>query len=554
MCTTIGYWLFYVITVKHFVAMSEVQPLLSKKSISNIISEFRSILREKGMDPHSYIPRQQWYERPQKSPKKRERAPCNPSKEQLIAILLAKHDSFNTWAKFAASRNHYEVYQSKVHYLEKRLVANVAGVHLFQRGAFLNPGMALGIYLEMAFRDKLCHHGQYQRSLCIFLDANHMDPYPFDKCHLLAFSLPEVRQPHQLAAIQPIGRWLGPDNSCALWRIFTMINMVAVLVAAKNGSYGEPMRIKWCPDWGAYTAICNWVGPGQEMACVACHAPKTYWKLPRNRKFPKRRLEHYQTPFKEFLTLFEVEEDIVYCIAHNWALVCTHLFIHGCYLWMQQYMPARVPYLLAVYRKHLDACPYKPPLSEGTHRKDWKLSCNHAKQLLFSDSFWDDMAWVLPRTCDGLATTNPMNPDGLQTIDPFHLFLKELRRLGLQLFSWTPANVSTRTQDCDALHVLYYEIGLPQKRFTVAFHYFLCHYQERLERHGNLMGLSTKGGEHTHQPHKSIIHARPGYPKWKCPMGLYCCMLHAALQLAFWVEGIRHPKNAAQHQISLLGN
>ena len=149
-----------------------------------------------------------------------------------------------------------------------------------------------------------------------------------------------------------------------------MIGLIPILIAAKNGAYGEPLCLKWGPDWGAYTAMCNWVQPSHEMACVACHAPKTYWKSPGSRKLPKRLLKHYITPCEEFLMLFETEEDIIYCVAHCWALVLSHALIHGCYLWIQQYAPGRLPALLAVYAAHLRAFAYKAPLSEATHGKD----------------------------------------------------------------------------------------------------------------------------------------------------------------------------------------
>ena len=50
-----------------------------------------------------------------------------------------------------------------------------------------------------------------------------------------------------------------------------------------------------------------------------------------------------------------------------------------------------------------------------------------------------------------------------------------------QLLSWNPSGVSTRNAYFDLLHALYIQCGLPKERITAQVHYFLCHYQSRLE-------------------------------------------------------------------------
>ena len=41
----------------------------------------------------------------------------------------------------------------------------------------------------------------------------------------------------------------------------------------------------------------------------------------------------------------------------------------------------------------------------------------------------------------------------------------------------------------DACYALYFGLGLPKRRFTVAFECFLCCYHERLQQHSNVLGV-----------------------------------------------------------------
>ena len=121
----------------------------------------------------------------------------------------------------------------------------------------------------------------------------------------------------------------------------------------------------------------------------------------------------------------------------------------------------------------------------------------------------------------------------------------------LSLLSWNPSRVSTRNADCDRLHALYIQLGLPKERITAQVHYFLCHYQSRLEWHGNLQGLNTEGGEHCHGHNKEFVMCRPSTPHWKCPIGIEIGVEDSALGLALWAEGHQVPSTGCDHTITV---
>ena len=94
---------------------------------------------------------------------------------------------------------------------------------------------------------------------------------------------------------------------------------------------------------------------------------------------------------------------------------------------------------------------------------------------------------------------------------------------------------------CRGAHQLFWDLGFPLRRFRVPIHYFLEHYTPRLRKHGNLVGMSSEGGEHVHQPHSKIVQKRPSRPRGNCPVGLAEIMKHVRLWLGLWRQGWLSP-------------
>ena len=104
---------------------------------------------------------------------------------------------------------------------------------------------------------------------------------------------------------------------------------------------------------------------------------------------------------------------------------------------------------------------------------------------------------------------------------------------------------------CREAHQLFWDLGFPLRRFGVPIHYFLEHYTPRLRKHGNLVGMSSEGGEHVHQPHSKIVQKRPSRPRGKCPVGLVEIMKHVKLWLGLWRQGWMSPTLWYTHEAKL---
>ena len=243
--------------------------------------------------------------------------------------------------------------------------------------------------------------------------------------------------------------------------------------------------ITWAPDWGAYEMVLGLVDPGHEEGCLECYARRGQWHIPGFEKQPVRLVQHCRTACKRFLQLFPDRRNIVYDPLHCIALVLTMILLHALDLLFQDKYPNHVEELRRIYRQHIQGGEYRGPAHAGPEYKGWKLSNNQAKALLDTEEFWAALAGLFGRAC-------------AHVVDDLVFYVNELRRLADQLLSWNPSRVSTRNADCDRLHALYIQLGLPKERITAQVHDFLCHYQSWLEWHGNLQGLNTEGGEHCH--------------------------------------------------------
>ena len=59
--------------------------------------------------------------------------------------------------------------------------------------------------------------------------------------------------------------------------------------------------------------------------------------------------------------------------------------------------------------------------------------------------------------------------------EPLQFYLRELRRLALQLMATAPKRVKARDRDYRRLDELLSVLHLPEERLTVQCHYFLAH-------------------------------------------------------------------------------
>ena len=482
-------------------------------------------------------------------PAPRKRAPPG-TPEVVLEALLARRAKNSTWEGFKAARGGKAVYKNKIIAMEKALTSDLA-VSTTRHGAFLNGFTAIPLYLHLAQQSHVLHQGDYPPGLLIFWDANSM--YAGKKCHLLSISLPQAKQPHQLGLQLPLGRWNGPENHSAVWKVFESMNLVHALKSAMQiHMHGKRLRLVWSPDWAALRTILNHAPPGSELGCVFCWSMKTNWRLFGGPKGPLRVFENFDTRCRPFLDLFASMLDIIYDPLHCCALVLTHMVVHAIYFWVQQNLPAAYQaQLLGVYKTHLLQHPFFAAESVKIGPNDWAMSNNLTKSVLFNCTFWADLSTLLPRTTQGLVVQHQLVDGGAILDDPLHEYLQLLRALAVQLLAWKPLNVATRQADCARLHALHSALGFPKERFTIAFHVFLEHYGDRLERHGNLQGMCTEGGEHSHQRDAQIVATRKSTPAHKCPIGLECCMQDAALGLGLWRNGFWVPANYYEDAVSL---
>ena len=158
---------------------------------------------------------------------------------------------------------------------------------------------------------------------------------------------------------------------------------------------------------------------------------------------------------------------------------------------------------------------------------------------------------LLPKQAGGLEATSISPQRRSIQQEPLQFYLREPRRLALQLMATAPKRGKARDRDYRRLDKLVSVLHLPEERLTVQCHNFLAHYQARLLKHGNLQVvsiivdpflplrqyatyytlyllyllytpyvLSSEGGEHTHQDVKGVVSMRRSKPRWKCPIAL----------------------------------
>ena len=146
----------------------------------------------------------------------------------------------------------------------------------------------------------------------------------------------------------------------------------------------------------------------------------------------------------------------------------------------------------AICKKHTKESLYVPPLERGpgSHPNRWKLRCFVTRDLLRNPVFWQEIYELLPKQADGLEVTSVTPQRRSVQQGPLQFYLREVRRLALQLMATAPKRVKAPDRDHRRLDELLSVLPLPEERLTVQCHDFLAHYQARLLKHGNLQVVS----------------------------------------------------------------
>jgi hypothetical protein len=225
--------------------------------------------------------------------------------------------------------------------------------------------------------------------------------------------------------------------------------------------------------------------------------------------------------------------------------VLSHAVCHALYFWAKGTLKSGplASNLVDLYKRYTGPGDqvFLPAIDEVVAREDWSMTNKSAKKMVKCNEFWIGLAALLPTTRGGLKLKTPLLNGGNVVHDPVHRYLWLVRTLCIQVLSWVPTMVQARDSWCLEAHRLYFCLGLPTRRYNVASHYFFFHYTPRLVRHGNLVGLSTEGGEAYHKPHKKICGGCGQMPPFKCPPGIWESVTWSTRALAFWREGLDIP-------------
>ena len=285
------------------------------------------------------------------------------------------------------------------------------------------------------------------------------------------------------------------------------------------------------------------MGPGDERACPACLAPKRLWKRSEYQLASARPLHDFRTPCRQFLSLFDSPLDIVYDPLHCIAPVISHAVFHALYLWFQENcsaVPSMQQGLLTTFASAKLTKNFREPKGPAISRRESAIGNKDTKALLRNYIFWQRLANLLPTARDGLTVSHP-ELSAAEIAEPFQCYPRLVQYLARDLISWNPKGVETRDADGRKMHVLFQSLSLRPRRWSVAVLYFTEHNTDRLQRHGNLQGLCSEGGEHLHQPHARLVERCPSKPSWKCPLGLIAIARWGAQALRLWGARVLAP-------------
>lgn len=513
---------------------------VSKKTVQNRNAIARAILRRScgGILPKTPGGYRQSQVVPEHA---RKRAP-KATPEVLLNTLMDRHKSLCSKGAFAAARGGIYVYADGTRKLEKHLFENLT--HLkWARGAALCPLQGLQTFVHLAERDALLHEGDYPPSLLLFLDGAKI--LGDREVHLLSASLPQAKRPHQIRAQLCIARYLAHDCAFRHAQVFAKLGLGdAIARVLAQGLNGRRLRLVMGPDWKVLRILSNWVGPGDQWCCMFCFSAKAQWQARDFSGAPLRDFDCWDTPLAPILGHFESILDIVYDPLHCVALLLSHTVCHALYFWAKSKIgESLAESLVALYKRHTGPAEqvFCEAADEVVSLKDYAMNNKSAKKIVKSDTFWRELSALLPTTRGGLFLRHPLLNKGEPVQDPLQRYLWLVRFLCVQVLSWTPRMVDTRDAKCQEAHYLYFCLGLPPRRYNVAAHYFFFHYTPRFFRHGNLVGLSTEGGEANHKPHKKICGLNGAMRPFQCPDGIWESVCWSTRALAFWRQGLQIP-------------
>lgn len=455
---------------------------------------------------------------PQKKGPGRPRTPDS----KVLASVLDKHKSRVTWQRFRDARGK-PTHKDRARALQDDLTRHLP-LRLIRRGCCLNVHSVLVELHQLLVRDKQLVAGP-QLVVGVFMDGCQAYPPQHHEVHSVSVWFPQASHPHTQHKHVACARWMGDNDRGRKWEAMTETGLVPLLRQYKADTGA---RFVWSPDWAELVVMCQISPPNaKHNTCYCCPLPKeTYRQARQPGGVPEKVLSEFDTFFGDWWALFDNVLDIVYDVLHCCALVAGHMVVHALVWWFGQFCPAAaVARLHTVLRVH--TAWRKATASPKPEHKEWALSGKEVTALLKNNLFWEELRCVV-RGCG----QPPSVVDGLCR------YLSEMRRLMQQLLCRDPQGVATRDADCARVHSLYQSLLLPLGRVTVPCHYFFCHYQARLERHGELVSVSSQGGEHKHQELKDSVGQRPADPKWKCPQALTESLKAEAVQLALWRNGL----------------
>ena len=186
------------------------------------------------------------------------------------------------------------------------------------------------LFLHLAARDDVLQPQipDWAVALCIFFGANNM--FKGKKCQLVSLSLPQAKQPHQLALNLKLCRYIDTNHHATTAAHLKRRNLLPALKRALQcGWQGKSMRLVWWPDLAARTKTLNAQPPTAKEWCAECHALRERF---RDRMCPPAALRQFstlETQYFDSFDLFTSPLNVVYNTLHCCALVLTNLVVHS---------------------------------------------------------------------------------------------------------------------------------------------------------------------------------------------------------------------------------
>ena len=134
------------------------------------------------------------------------------------------------------------------------------------------------LFLHLVARSDVLHAGTPDGALApgIFFDANNM--FSGNKCPLVSLSLPQAKQPHQLASNLALCRYIDTDHHATTCCTFEASQFASCIQQPlRLGWRGNPMQLVRSPDPAALTHTQNFQPPTANQCCtVAMKSQKDF--------------------------------------------------------------------------------------------------------------------------------------------------------------------------------------------------------------------------------------------------------------------------------------